>query len=147
MKKIIVLAAALLCAAPYLTARHGVKIRPTGTTLNVENLTDDTFMVAVPGTNHGTSRNAVSLEPWERKSFIAKTAVRINGPLRFAVMDDMKKNHYTYYESSNRFFPIMFYQAAPSQMITIKKTGPGQYVLFPGGQKALKRKTTKAEGF
>ncbi len=116
------------------------------TALYVENLTNETFLVAIRGTNHGNSKKAVSLEPGERRSCITRSAF-IRGPMRIALIEDVNKPTYHYFETPKSLFPIMSYQAKTARMISIRKTKNGKYIVAPRNRVLIEKTTTKEKGF
>ena len=144
MKKIIVGVLVVTCVALKLGAEHGTRIN---TTMYVVNQTDKTFVVAVPGTNHYTSKHFLSLEPGELRNFTAQTATRVDGPVRFAIIEDMGNSTYHYYEASGSPFPVSFDQSDAARIVVIKKIGKDQYTISPDNTPAVMKTTTQEAGF
>ncbi len=144
MKKIILGLLVVTCVTIKLGAEHGTRI---DTTMYVENQTDKTFIVAIPGTNHYTSKHTVSLEPGELRNFVAQTATRVEGPIRFALIEDMGNNTYHYYEASGRPLPVSFDQSDAARIIVIKKIDKDGYTISPDNTPAVMKTTTQEAGF
>jgi hypothetical protein len=144
MKKIIAGLLVMSSIAFQVNAEHGTRI---DTTMYVENQTPETFVVAIPGTNHYTSKHNVSVEPGELRSFVVQASTRVNGPLRFALTADTGNNTYSYYEASGSPFPVSFDQADTARIVVIKKIGKDQYTISADNTPAVMKQTTQEAGF
>lgn len=96
MKKLFTLAVAMLFVAPFAKA----------TDFWVKNNTGKAIALAIKGHPvYRDSLNAYILEPKKKVKFF--TVERLEGPLRFAFVEDMKKDKYPFYETTG-----LIYEAA-----------------------------------